>query len=176
MTRYLLPLPLRRWLGVAMLVAGGLAASPAALALGGQNMVLGRMVQPRVDAPSVAPTTHVRARWVLHCVGCHGVDGSGSELGRVPDLRSIGAFLRVDGGREFVIKVPGVMGSGLDDAQVAEVVNWLLATLARGSAPEGHRPYDAAEVARARAQPLTDVAAERHRLIERARAQGVALY
>lgn len=176
MARYLMPLHLLRRTLAAGLAAVGLAASPAVLALGGQNMVLGRMVQPRADAPSVAPTTHVRARWVLHCVGCHGVDGAGSELGRVPDLRGIGAFLRVDGGREFVIKVPGVMGSGLDDAQVAEVVNWLLATLARGSAPDGLQPYDAAEVARARAQPLTDVAAERHRLIERARQQGVSLY
>lgn len=158
-----------------LLLAGWLATT-SALALGGQNMVLGRMVQPRSDAPSVSPTTHVRARWVLHCAGCHGVDGAGSVSGRVPDLRGIGAFLRLDGGREFVIKVPGVMGSGLDDAQVAEVTNWLLATLARASVPDGHRPYDAAEVTRARAQPMVDVAAERQRLIDRAQAQGLALY
>ena len=161
--------------GAALLV-GGLLLAGAAAALGPQNTVLGRQVAPRADAPAVATTTHVRARWVLHCAGCHGVDGAGSVSGRVPDLRGIGGFLRLDGGREFVIKVPGVMGSGLDDAQVAEVTNWLLATLARASVPDGHRPYDAAEVTRARAQPMVDVAAERQRLIERAQAQGLALY
>lgn len=163
-----------RWRWPLLLV--GWAATLSAPALGGQDMVLGRMVQPRSDAPAVSPTTHVRARWVLHCAGCHGVDGAGSALGRVPDLRGLGAFLRVDGGRAFVIKVPGVMGSGLDDAQVAEVTNWLLATLARASVPDGHRPFDADEVSRARAQALVDVAAERQRLVERARALGVALY
>lgn len=159
----------------ALLLAAG-AGAGAAQALGGQNMVLGRMVQPRADAPSVAPTTHARARWVLHCAGCHGVDGAGTEAGRVPDLRRLGAFLRVDGGRQFVIKVPGVMGSGLDDAQVAEVTNWVLSTLAAGSVPDGHRPFTAAEVAQARQRPLADVAAERQRLLERARAAGLALY
>ena len=166
---------IERLLRGALLVAACAAATPAG-ALGGQNMVLGRMVQARSDAPSVATTTHARARWVLHCAGCHGVDGSGSDLGRVPDLRRLGAFLQVEGGRQFVIKVPGVMGSGLDDAQVAEVTNWLLATLAAGSVPAGHLPFSAAEVARARAQPLPDVAAERQRLLDRARAAGVALY
>lgn len=157
------------------LLTGLLATGPAA-ALGPQNTVLGRQVPARADAPAVAPTTHARARWVLHCAGCHGVDGAGSTLGRVPDLRRVGAFLQVDGGRDFVIKVPGVMGSGLDDAQVAEVTNWLLATLAPGSVPAGHQPFDATEVSRARGQPLTDVAGERQRLVERARVMGVALY
>jgi mono/diheme cytochrome c family protein len=148
----------------------------AAWALGGQAMVLGRMVQARPDAPSVATTTSARANFVLHCAGCHGVDGAGSTIGQVPDMRQLGQFLRVPGGREFVIKVPGVMGSGLDDAQVAQVANWVLATIARDSVPEGHLPFDAAEVARARGTPLVDVAAARQRLIEQARTLGVSLY
>ena len=158
------------------LLLSGLLATGSAAALGPQHTVLGRQVPARADAPSVAATTHARARWVLHCAGCHGVDGAGSALGRVPDLRRLGAFLQVPGGREFVIKVPGVMGSGLDDAQVAEVTNWLLATLARASVPADHQPFSAAEVARARAQPLIDVAAERQRLLQRAVAIGQALY
>lgn len=160
----------------AIVVAVALAAATGgAAALGGQNMVLGRMVPARSDAPSVAATTSARAHYVLHCAGCHGMDGAGSKLGQVPDMRRLGDFLRVGGGREFVIKVPGVMGSGLDDAQVAEVTNWLFETLARDSRPAGYRPYDAAEVARARTQPLVDVGAERRRLVEQARQQGIAI-
>jgi mono/diheme cytochrome c family protein len=160
--------------GRSLALVAGLVAAGAGTA-GSLDMVAGRMVQARPDAPAVATTTHVRARFVLHCAGCHGVDGTGSKLGYVPDMRQLGGFLQVPGGREFVISVPGVMGSGLDDAQVAEVMNWLLATMARGSVPEGLAPFDAAEVARARASPLVDVAATRRRLVEQAHAVGIAI-
>jgi hypothetical protein len=96
-------------------------------------------------------------------------------LGNVPDMRRLGQFLRLPGGREFIVSVPGVMGSGLSDADVAAVTNWVLATIAPGSAPEGMRPYDAEEVKRARARPLVDVASERQRLLEQGRAQGVVI-
>lgn len=139
------------------------------------DMVLGRIVLPRASAPSVATTTSARSHYVLHCAGCHGVDGSGAPEKYVPDLRQLGTFLRVDGGRSFVIQVPGVMGSGLNDAQVAEVVNWLLGTLARGSVADAVAPYTADEVTRARAQPIVDVAAARARLVQQAQARGVAL-
>jgi len=152
-----------------------LAAAPAVWAMGGQNMVLGRIVLPRADAPSVAVTTSARSHYVLHCAGCHGVDGAGAPEKYVPDLRRLGQFLRVDGGRSFVISVPGVMGSGLDDRQVAEVANWMLATMARASVPDGHRPFSVDEVTRARARPLVDVATERQRLVQRARAAGLAI-
>jgi mono/diheme cytochrome c family protein len=146
-----------------------------ALALGGQNMVLGRMVPARGDAPSVATTTHVRAHFVLHCAGCHGFDGSGAQTGQVPDMRHLGRFLRVPGGREFIVSVPGVLGSGLSDQQIAEVTNWMLSGMARGSVPEGTPPYTAAEVTRARSMAPLDVAAARKQLVLEARARGLAI-
>jgi mono/diheme cytochrome c family protein len=153
-----------------LLLAAG--PSPAAEAV---DMVLGRIVLPRGNAPSTAATTSPRSHYVLHCAGCHRVDGAGAPEKYVPDLRQLGAFLRVDGGRAFVVQVPGVMGSGLDDRQVADVMNWVLNTLARASAPEAAAPFTAEEVGRARAQPLVDVAATRARLVQQGRAQGVAL-
>jgi mono/diheme cytochrome c family protein len=129
--------------------------------------------RPRADAPALAVARTPRGHYVLHCAGCHRADGSGAPERYVPDLRSLGRFLAVDGGREFLIGVPGVMGSGLDDAQVAEVANWLLATMARDILPEGHLPYTAAEVAAVRLRPMRDVAAVRHRLVEQARARGL---
>jgi mono/diheme cytochrome c family protein len=141
-----------------------------------RDTVLGRMVVAPADAPSIAVASSPRTRYLLACSGCHGIDGSGSAPGNVPDLRRLGNFLRLDGGREYVLKVPGLMGSGLDDAQVAAVTNWVLANLARDSMPQGQPPYDAGEVARARAAPLTDVAAERRRLLAQARVAGISLY
>lgn len=129
---------------------------------------LGRQVVLRSDAPSLSPAQSPRALYVLHCAGCHGQDGSGSFSARVPDVRAVGHFLRVPGGREFLIQVPGVMASGLDDAQVAAVSNWLLTQLAAASLPPQHRPYDAAEIARLRQQPLVDVAATRSALAQHA--------
>lgn len=160
---------------VQALAIGLAAAASGAWAMGGQNMVMGRMVLPRADAPSVAVTSHPRAHYLLHCAGCHGLDGRGAPQSYVPDLRRLGQFLRIPGGREFLISVPGVMGSGLSDAQVAEVTNWVLGTLARPSVPEDHRPYSASEVQRARAQPLADVAARRQQLVNSGRDAGVAV-
>jgi len=157
----------------AVSVLVGAAAMLAAA--GAPAQVNGRQAPARPGAPSVAETTSVRSLYVVHCAGCHGVSGAGSRTGNVPDMRRLGAFLRVPGGREFVISVPGVMGSGLNDRQVAEVTNWVLETIARGSVPDGHRAYDAAEVAQARATPMPDVAAARGRLVAQARADGIEI-
>lgn len=163
---------LRRRCGSALLAAVALGPAPAAAAAA-VDTVLGRQVPARADAPARATTSTPRAAWVLYCAGCHRVDGAGSRSAGVPDLRRLGAWLQVPGGREYIVGVPGVMGSGLDDAGVAAVVNWVLATLARDSAPPGHRPYAADEVARARAAPPLDVAGERARLQQRAQALGL---
>lgn len=136
---------------------------------------LGMQAAPRPNAESVAVTTSVRSLYVVHCAGCHGRDGAGSVTGNVPDMRRLGRFLQVSGGREFVVSVPGVMGSGLSDAQVADVTNWVLATLARESLPADHRPYSADEVQRARAVPLVDVAGARERIVKEARDRGITI-
>lgn len=137
--------------------------------------VTGRMPPPRSGAEAVSTATSARSLYVVHCAGCHGRDGAGSDVGRVPDMRGAGHFLQVAGGREFLIQVPGVMGSGLDDAQVAALTNWVLTTLAAPSVPAQHQPYSADEVRRARAQPPLDVAATRERLVAAARTQGLTL-
>lgn len=136
-------------------------------------MVLGEQVAARSNAPAVAATNNPRSLYVLHCGGCHGFNGAGTA--DVPDMRRLGDFLRVPGGREFILKVPGVMGSGLDDAQVANVTNWVLTTLAAASIPAGHTPFDAAEVKRARATPLVDVRAARQQIVATARGLGINL-
>ena len=154
-----------------VLVLAITAAAPVSAA----GTTMGVLVTPRQNAESKAVTSSVRNLYVLHCAGCHGIDGAGSRTAYVPDVRRLGNFLRVDGGRAFVISVPGVMGSGLSDQQVADVTNWLLTTMAKASVPEGHQPYDAAEVQRARAAPLVDVAAARSQLALQARARGVVI-
>ena len=148
-----------------------MAAAPVAVH-GQTQTTLGRQVVLRADAPSVSPAHGPRALYVLHCAGCHGLDGRGSTSARVPDMRQVGRFLRVPGGRQFLIQVPGVMGSGLDDAQVAQVSNWVLTVLAADSVPPQHRPYDAEEVGRLRRQVMVDVGAVRADLARQAQQLG----
>ena len=48
-----------------------------------------------------------RQNYILNCQGCHLPDASGSP-GVVPRMNDfIGNFLHVDGGREFIVQVPG---------------------------------------------------------------------
>ncbi len=89
------------WLA-ATLAAGASAVASAA----GLDTALGRTVLPRADAPALAVATSPRAHYVLHCAGCHGFDGAGSRAGQVPDMRRMGDFLRVPGGREFPFTLP----------------------------------------------------------------------
>lgn len=180
----MLSVPKRLLSALGVLAAhAGLSASLASPAVWAQTKVhtntpsvTGRQIVLHPDASAIAPLKGgARSLYVLYCAGCHGMDASGTALGGVPDMRSVGHFLKVSGGREFLLKVPGVMGSGLDDAQVAAVTNWVLTNLAAGSVPAEHRPYEAVEVTRARTQPLRDLEKERLRLLELAsRLRGAA--
>jgi mono/diheme cytochrome c family protein len=128
------------------------------------HTVTGHQVVLRPDAPTLAKVSSARSLYVLHCAGCHGLDGQGTYSAKVPDLRRMGQFLGLQDGRGFLLRVPGVMGSGLDDAQVAAVLNWLLDGMARQSRPPDQPPFAVAEVSQARRTPLADVMAERRRL------------
>src|SRR6204780_4386811 len=110
---------------------------------------------PAVPAP--AGVTNVQLawqNWTLNCQGCHRLDGSGSD-GTAPSLAgTVAKFLWVPGGREYLIRVPGVATSPLSDEDLAEVVNWMLWRFDREHLPASFRPYTAAEIAPLRARPL----------------------
>jgi hypothetical protein len=93
------------------------------------------------------------------------MDGSGSELGQVPDMRQLGRFLMRPGGRLFLIQVPGVMGSGLNDVDVARVTNWVFDNLVTDVIPQTFLPYTPEEVSQARANPLKDVVRTRTHIL-----------
>jgi hypothetical protein len=63
------------------------------------------------------------------------------------------------------MRVPGAARSTLDDARLAAVLNWMLATYGVGQVAPGFAPYTAAEVGAARHQPLGAARAERAHLI-----------
>ena len=107
-----------------------------------------------------------RVNYMLNCQGCHLPDGDG--VGDIPRMKGfVGNFLRVPGGREFVVRVPGSANAALDDEALAELLNWMLLEISAAQLPENFAPYTAEEVGRYRAQPLSDVNAVRTGLIQK---------
>ncbi len=105
-----------------------------------------------------------QVNYMLNCQGCHLADGAG--VGDIPQMQGfVGNFLRVPGGREFVVRVPGVANAPLSDADLAELLNWMLMQISADQLPQDFKPYTAAEVERYRYRPLTDVNAVRVELI-----------
>ena len=97
----------------------------------------------------------------MFCQGCHTPDGAGANA--IPPLKDfMGYFLRSQRGREFLVLVPGSALSTLDDAELAEVLNWSIDNFAGVSLPAaGYIPYTSQEVAVLRTQPLQEI--ENHR-------------
>lgn len=85
----------------------------------------------------------------------------------MPDLRGrLGLFPTVEGGRAFLVQVPGSALSSLDDASLAALLNWMIGRFGPAGSAERYPPYAAEEVARLRLAPLTDVEPLRSDLLE----------
>ena len=138
----------------------------------GRLRVMGALAAIFLVTGNVAATDFGRQTYLLHCAGCHLPDGTGSAPNEVPTLHRIpGEFVKVPRGREFLAQVPGIVYSPLSDAEVAEILNWILAQYSHEVLPKDFAPYTAVEVAKyravrpasimkVRAQVLVDLAAK----------------
>jgi len=104
--------------------------------------------------------------YMLECQGCHARDGRGANE-TVPSLRGeMAKFLTVDGGRQFLVRVPGSAQSPLTDQELADTLNWMLQRFGPADIARQHAPYTASEVAGLRVEPLVDVQSARENLME----------
>lgn len=107
-----------------------------------------------------------RSNYLLACRGCHLEDGRGVPP-EVPSLReTLGRFAADPAARDYLVRVPGVAQSRLNDEDLAEVVNWVLTEFNAQSLPPDFTPLSVSEVAAARVQKLADPKAYRNRLLE----------
>ena len=60
----------------------------------------------------------------------------------------VGHFTRHPEGRDYLMRVPGVVRARLDDARLAAVLNWLLASLSPEEVAADFAPFTSEEVAR----------------------------
>jgi hypothetical protein len=109
-----------------------------------------------------------RSDYLLGCGGCHGIEGkSNSRL--VPDLRDqVGYFLRSEPGREYLVRLPNVAFYTASNAELAEMLNYMVFELGGRGVPQDAKPYSETEVAALRKSPLTEVSliAYRTQLVE----------
>jgi len=119
------------------------------------------------------PTRYPASNYVLYCAGCHGLSAQGVAH-RIPNLhQSLPLLLSSKAGREFVLAVPGVAHSGLDDQHLLEVLNYLLSDINS----ESHHDFPAftlAELQRKRSEPVQNVRQARAHILA-ATAAGAAL-
>ncbi|MCZ4344249.1 cytochrome C [Sphingomonadaceae bacterium G21617-S1] len=136
-------------------VVAGAAFAATVGAVAGQGAVQG------VSNPAQA-----HEDYILKCQGCHRPDGSGDDYSNPPMNGVVARFLAVPGGREFLAQVPGVSTVNLDDARLANLVNWTLYRFDAEHIPADFRPYTAEEIGRLRRHPLRlERAATRARLV-----------
>jgi len=110
---------------------------------------------PRADAPAgVANAQRAWQNWTLNCQVCHRVDGTGSASTSPSLAGTVAKFLWVPGGREYLGRVPGVATSPLSNADLAELMNWMLWRFDKEHLPSTFQPFTAAEIGQLRSKPL----------------------
>jgi mono/diheme cytochrome c family protein len=103
--------------------------------------------------------------YTLNCSGCHGADGVGVPEVGIPNLKEAGRFVRTELGREYLIQVPGLSQSRLDDATAARLLNWILRKFAVDPLPTDFTPYTAEEVSRLRTDKASDAKTRRDAIL-----------
>ena len=115
----------------------------------------------------VANEARAKTNYMLNCQGCHGPDAAGNDAADVPRMKDfVGNFFRVEGGREFLVQVPGSSSASVDDAQLAELLNWMIPHFSENQLPENYVPYTESEVTRLRYTPEDDVVGKRRKLVD----------
>ena len=103
-----------------------------------------------------------KSHYMIHCMGCHLDDGSGLPP-EIPAFDNKLAILAAsDKGREYLVTVPGASQSLIDDASLADVLNWILATYTGETVSQ---PFLESEIRRYRHRPLTNPAHLRGELL-----------
>jgi hypothetical protein len=109
--------------------------------------------------------------YTLNCSGCHHADGRGVPEAGIPDLNDAGSYVRTERGRRYLIQVPGLSQSRLDDATAARLLNWVLHEFSASRLPADFTPYTTEEVARFRSDKASDAKTRRDAILAELRSR-----
>lgn len=107
----------------------------------------------------------LQSLYTLNCSGCHGAGGQGVPTAGIPNLNEAGSYVSTALGREYLIEVPGLSQSRLDDATAARLLNWVLRQFSADRLPADFKPYTAAEVTRFRGDKVSDPKTRREAIL-----------
>lgn len=135
---------MKLWLACLGVLALSAASARAGGSADGVKPVMTGVVNP----------AQARVDYMLKCQGCHRPDGTG-DAHSTPSMKGfVARFLHVNGGREFLGRVPGVASTDLSDARLADVLNWTLYRFDGGNVPTNFKPYSPEELKILRQKPL----------------------
>lgn len=146
-------------------MAGNSGSYLALLAVGLAGAAVAQVATGKIGNPVQA-----RSDYIENCGGCHGIHGD-SAPALLPSLQGrVGWFMCDADARTYLIRLPNVAHSRItDDAELADLLNYVVFDLGGTSAPTTSLPFTAEEVTRERPQALSNVSltALRARLVER---------
>ena len=97
-----------------------------------------------------------RINYLLYCSGCHRPLGEGNPP-NVPTLHNeLGLMMSVQEMRGYLARVPGSAHAPITDAELADVLNWMLEQFNAETLPEDFKKLTVEEVTKAREQSLAD--------------------
>jgi len=97
-----------------------------------------------------------RINYLLYCSGCHRPLGEGNPP-NVPTLHNeLGLMMSVQEMRGYLARVPGSAHAPITDAELADVLNWMLEQFNADTLPEDFKKLTVEEVTKAREQSLAD--------------------
>lgn len=124
--------------------------------------------------PAVGAERSPAMNYLLRCSGCHDADGSGLPSAGIPPFPGfISAFASDEDGRTYMLHVPGVVASGLDDKEISAVLNYVLDRW--GNDRPGVARFTPDEVTTRRAKQVDDIVVLRRAIAKRLVANGVSV-
>ncbi len=94
--------------------------------------------------------------YLLYCRGCHLHTGDAVPTASIPGLHELAPLLESQEGRDYLIRVPGVAQSGMDDARLAAVLNWVIVNFNADTVGDDFERFTTEEVSKARPIVLVD--------------------
>ena len=106
--------------------------------------------------PMSSELTLPQSDYIEQCGGCHGIQGT-SAPADIPVLRGrVGHFMCLPEGRAYLLRLPNVAHSRItDNAQLAELMNFVVFGLGGASTPPGSKPFAEDEVTRERQHAMS---------------------
>lgn len=103
---------------------------------------------------NISRKNNSRIDWMMNCQGCHGANGDRLNADVPPMRHEVAKFLAIDGGRAYLVQVPGVANAAMNSKRLANLLNWMLVTFDPEHLPRDFKPYTASEVSELRKRSL----------------------